>query len=211
MRTSATFWDKTAERYARQPVEDPEAFDRKIAITRSLMTPDSVVLDIGCGTGSLVFRLAETGAQVHGLDASSEMHRIAQEKAREQAMPNVTFHCGPFDETFEVFEDESLDGLCAYSLLHLIEDRTASLRQIHRLLKPGGFFVSSTVCLGRGRLLYAPLIGVMRLLGKAPAVVSLFTPAQLVEEIRAAGFEAIEGPEVGAKPITAFITARKAA
>jgi hypothetical protein len=41
------FWDELAERYAAQPVELPEAFERKIEITRARMRPDSVVLDIG--------------------------------------------------------------------------------------------------------------------------------------------------------------------
>ena len=53
MSTDATFWNKLAEKYSRQPVANPEAFDRKIEITTSLMTQKSVVLDIGCGTGSL--------------------------------------------------------------------------------------------------------------------------------------------------------------
>jgi hypothetical protein len=41
------FWDDLAERYASQPLERPEAFERKIEITRARMRPDSVVLDIG--------------------------------------------------------------------------------------------------------------------------------------------------------------------
>ena len=50
---NAAFWNKLAEKYARQPVANPAAFERKIAATQSLMTPDDVVLDVGCGTGSL--------------------------------------------------------------------------------------------------------------------------------------------------------------
>lgn len=43
----AEFWNRMAERYARQPVANPDAFDRKIEVTRALITPQSVVLDIG--------------------------------------------------------------------------------------------------------------------------------------------------------------------
>ena len=142
MSTDATFWNKLAEKYSLQPVANPEAFDRKIEITTSLMTQKSVVLDIGCGTGSLALRLAPSGAHIHGLDLSSEMIRIAKDKAAAENVDNVSFHIGPWDDSFAALEPESLDGICAYSILHLVEDRSGALQQIHRLLKPGGFFVS---------------------------------------------------------------------
>lgn len=207
----AAFWDRIAEKYAAQPVADPAAFDRKIAITREHMTPDSVVLDIGCGTGSLALRLADAGREVHGLDVSPEMVRIARDKAERQGAANVRFHVGPFDESFTAFPAAHLDGLCAYSILHLVDDRHAALAQIYSLVKPGGFFISSTVCLGGAkRLLFGPLLGLMRLVGKAPPVV-MFTAATLLEDIRAAGFPDAALVDVGAKGGIAFIVARKPA
>lgn len=133
MTTEAAFWNDLAEKYSRQPVADPDAFERKIAITTSRMTPRDVVLDIGCGTGSLALRLAPAGAQVHGLDLSSEMIRIARGKAAADQIDNVSFHVGAFDEQLP-FEPESLDGVCAYSLLHLLEDRGAALERVFALL-----------------------------------------------------------------------------
>src|SRR5687767_5589866 len=90
--TDATFWNRLAEKYARQPVAYPDAFERKIAITKAQMQAQDVVLDIGCGTGSLALRLAPSAARIHGLDLSSEMIRIAEGKARAQQVDNVTFH-----------------------------------------------------------------------------------------------------------------------
>lgn len=209
MTADAAFWNKLAERYARKPVENPDAFDRKIAITRSRMTAEQTILDIGCGTGSLALRLAPSAAQVHGLDVSREMIRIANDKAHKQGARNVTFHTGPFDKTFTAFEDGSLDGICAYSLLHLMRDRDAALRRIARLLKPGGWFVSSTVCLGETWVPYTPLLTVMRWLRKAPLVLSI-SKQTLVAEMERAGFVELSHPDVGAKATTAFIVARKA-
>lgn len=206
----AAFWDRIAEKYAARPVADPAAFDRKIAITREHMTPDSVVLDIGCGTGSLALRLADAGREVHGLDVSPEMIRIAEGKAEQAGVANARFHVGPFDERFTAFEDGALDGVCAYSILHLVDDRHAAMRQIFRLLRPGGFFISSTPCLGRGRLLFGPMLWLMRLFGKAPPV-SLFTAATLLEDMRAAGFADAAPVDVGAKPEIAFVVAHKPA
>ena len=208
MTADAAFWDEIAERYAKQPVGNPNAFEAKIAITKSHMKPTDVVLDIGCGTGSLVLRLAGSAAHVHGLDISSEMIRIANAKAQAQKVENVTFHLGPFDDSLGAFEAESLDGICAYSLLHLVEDRSAALGQIFGMLKPGGFFISSTVCLGESWVPYRPLLWAMRKLGKAP-LVNIFDKRTLEEELRRAGFTGLSEPDVGAKSDIAFLVAMK--
>ena len=207
MTADAAFWNDLAERYARQPLANPGAFARKIEITRSRMKPTDVVLDIGCGTGSLALRLACSGATIHGLDISSEMIRIARGKAQAEGAANVSFHVGAFD-AFELFEPASLDGVCAYSLLHLVEDVPAALNRIYALLRPGGFFVSSTVCLGESWVPYRPILEVMRWLGKAPRVHTL-RKRVLVDEMRRAGFAALDQPEVGADPTIAFVVAEK--
>jgi len=208
MNDDAAFWNRLAEKYAKQPVGDPDAFDRKIEITKSRMTPRDVVLDIGCGTGSLALRLAPDGAQLHGLDLSSEMIRIGRGKAEAQGVDNVSFHVGAFDDSLTAFAPESLDGICAYSLLHLVEDRAAALSRIYRLLKPGGFFVSSTVCLGESWVPYGPVIAVMRWFGKAP-MVKIFPKATLAQEILQAGFVDLEQPDVGASKEIGFMVATK--
>ncbi len=208
MTANAQFWNDIAEEYARKPVDNPDAFERKIAITKSRMTPSDVVLDIGCGTGSLALRLAPAAAHVHGLDLSTEMVRIANEKAAAKQVDNVTFHAGAFDASFTALEPESLAGICAYSLLHLVDDRDDALQRIFGLLAPGGFFISSTVCLGDTWVPYRPLLRVMRWLGKAP-MVQIVTRERLTEEVRRAGFVEISFPEVGASSTTAFMVARK--
>jgi ubiquinone/menaquinone biosynthesis C-methylase UbiE len=204
----AAFWNELAERYARQPVANPGAFERKIAITRSRMKPTDVVLDIGCGTGSLALRLAPSAAAVHGLDISDEMIRIARGKAQAEGADNVTFHVGAFDASFARFGPASLDGVCAYSLLHLVADRPAALDRVYQLLKPGGFFVTSTVCLGESWIPYRPILQAMRWLGKAPRV-SILRKRVLEQELLSAGFVALDQPDVGAEPTIAFVVAEK--
>lgn len=203
--TDARFWDKIAEGYAAKPVDDPAAFERKIAITIDQMSPQATLLDIGCGTGSLCLRVAPHGAQVHGLDLSPEMVRIARGKAQAQGSDNVTFHVGPFDAGFTAFAGESLDVVCAYSLLHLVPQRAGALAHIYRLLKPGGAFIASTVCLADSWVPYRLIIGIMRLFGKAPWV-GMVSGAQLTREVAAAGFVDFQAPDVGAKEANVFFT-----
>jgi arsenite methyltransferase len=202
------FWNNLAEAYARKPVDDPDAFERKIDLTRSRLTPQSVVLDIGCGTGSLALRLAPSAARVHALDLSSEMIRIGSDKARAQNVHNVTFHTAAFDDGFDALAPESLDVICAYSLLHLVDDLPAALDRIYRLLRPGGSFVSSTVCLGESWAPYRPLLTVMRWLGKAP-MVKILSKRALDDQMQRAGFVERTHPDVGAEPTVAFTVATK--
>jgi len=203
------FWNNLAEQYAAKPVDNPAAFERKIEITKSKMSPDDVVLDIGCGTGSLALILAPFAKHVHGLDVSPEMMRIARGKAEAQGAGNVTFHTGAFDDSVS-FAPGSLDGICAYSILHLIDDWEAALTRIFELVKPGGFFVSSTVCLGDSWVPYRPLLAVMRWAGKAP-LVKIVAREELADAARRAGFVDITFPDVGAKETTAFMVARRPA
>ena len=115
---------------------------------------------------------------------------------------------GPFDDTFTAFGEGSLSGICAYSLLHLVSDLPGVLAQIYRLLEPGGFFVSSTVCLGESRFPYGPLLRFLRLIGKAP-MVKLLRKGTLEDEVKRAGFIDIQWPDVGAKPNIGFLVAHK--
>lgn len=201
------FWDKYAAKYSLQPIADPNAFERKIAITRSLLRPTDHILDVGCGTGSLSLRLAPFVAHAYGLDYSRAMIDIARQKARTLDVPNASFEVGAADGTTP-FQQASFDAITAYSLLHLVLERRPLLQQIHRLLKPGGCFVSSTACLEHLRLPYRQILPLVRFLGLAPNV-AVLSAVQVEHEIRAAGFVDVQLLDVGAKPEVAFIVAKK--
>ncbi len=208
MTADSKFWNQAAAAYAAKPVADPEAFERKIEVTRALLGPQDAVLEIGCGTGSLALRLAPFVGQLHGLDISAEMVRIARGKAEVAGTGNVAFHEGALDERFEALRPGEAGGVLAFSVLHLIPDRQAALQRIRSLLRPGGVFISSTVCLGSSWIPFGALISVMRWVGKAPWVETGLTQTALIEELEAAGFVDIERPDVGAGKVVGFIVAR---
>jgi ubiquinone/menaquinone biosynthesis C-methylase UbiE len=207
MNHDAKFWDDIAERYAKKAVPNPEAYQRKLTVTKERLRREDRILDVGCGTGSLALELAPHVAHVDAIDLSSAMIDIAKEKAKRRGIHNVTFHNATLDDNLP-FEPESFQGICAYNLLHLVHDRTGTVGKIFALLKAGGFFISSTVCLGESYVPYGLILPVMRWLGKAPAV-HIFRVDELVTEIQQAGFEQLAMPRVGANATTGFLLANK--
>jgi len=182
----ATFWDKIADRYARKPVADEASYQKKLDYTRKLFKPEMEVLELGCGTGSTAISHAPYVKHVRGVDISSRMLEIAQGKADAQGISNVTFDCAAIDDV-EV-PDASVDLVMMHSILHLLENKEAAIGRVYGMLRPGGWFVSSTTCMCGAMRLMRPVITIMRWLGMAPQVVKFFTPDQLQESIRAAGF-----------------------
>ena len=96
--------------------------------------PGERVVDLGCGTGHLTSQIAETGADVVGIDNSPEM--IGQAR---QNFPKLRFLLA--DATsFSV--DEPVDAVFSNAVLHWVLDAEGAVRAIARALKPGGRFVA---------------------------------------------------------------------
>ena len=113
------------------------------------------MLDVGCGSGRDVYALAqlagETG-QVIGVDmteaqlAVAEAHREYHRQAFGFARDNVEFRLGYIERLNELgLEDASFDVVVSNCVVNLSPDKDAVLRQVHRLLKPGGELYFSDV------------------------------------------------------------------
>ncbi|MCP5156090.1 MAG: class I SAM-dependent methyltransferase [Ectothiorhodospiraceae bacterium] len=209
MDTSARFWDRIADRYARRPVADEAAYRTKLAKTREYLRPDMEVLELGCGTGSTALEHAPHVAHIRAVDISSRMIAIARDKADAAGVTNVVFEVAGIDD-LEV-PDGSLDVVLALSLLHLVEDAGALLARIHRMLKPGGLLVTSTPCIGDSWAT-AAVVRVVRAvggrLGLVPRVIEVFSLDALLATMRGAGFE-IEHQWRPSPDKAAFVVARR--
>ena len=146
MDRNARFWNRIANRYAHSPVRDQASYEEKLRLTRNCFTADSVVLEVGCGTGSTALLHAPQVGQVIATDFADGMVAIARERAREAGIGNVTFVVA--DAAALEFDDGSFDVVLALNLLHLVDDLDTVLAELVRVLRSGGFLVASTACLG---------------------------------------------------------------
>ena len=207
MTNPAKFWDKIAERYAKSPIADEAAYQKKLQITREYFNPDSEVLEIGCGTGSTAIRHAPYVKHIHATDFSANMIAIAQSKLEAEKIDNITFEQAAIDEL--KLEEGSIDVVMAHSILHLVENRDDVIVKIYRLLKPGGVFVSSTICPGDSMLrFFKPIVSLGIFLGFLP-LVKFFSAKALESSITNAGFE-IDYRWLPGKGKAVFIVAKKA-
>ncbi len=182
--TSSEFWDRVAPGYSESPIADTQSYARKLAATQALMRPNMEVLEFGCGTGSTALEHAPHVAHIEATDVSAAMIAIGRQQAERAGIDNVSFRQAGLEE-FET--DASYDMVLALNLLHLLPDRTAALAKIHGLLKPGGLFISSTVCLADRMWFLRPVIPVLQWIGKAPYV-SFLGANEVLREVAAAGF-----------------------
>ena len=208
MTNQAKFWDKIAERYAKSPIADEAAYQKKLQITREYFNPDSEVLEIGCGTGSTAILHAPYVKHIRATDISAKMIAIAQRKLETEKIDNLTFEQAAIDEL--KIEEGSIDVVMAHSILHLVDSRDEVIAKAYRLLKPGGVLVSSTICIGDSVLRFLKPIAVFGMfLGFLP-LVKVFTAKELESSIINAGFE-IDYRWLPGKGKAVFIVARKTA
>ena len=205
---SKTFWDKMAPKYAESQMRSVEDYEHTLARTLSHLTPEMRVLEMGCGTGTTALRLAQHVKAFVGTDQSSEMIRIARDKAADEHS-NIEFRVLGAAESAQL--EEGFDVVMGFNLFHLVPDADAVLADIFKMLKPGGLMISKTPCLmdkafGWKRFLVAGMLPILKRIGKAPDV-GLWRIADVDRRIADAGFETLESGNFPA--ISRYVVARK--
>ena len=204
----AKFWDKTAAKYAADPIKDMAAYTYTLERTRSYLRDSDTVLEIGCGTGSTALLLAESVGTYHGTDISEKMIKIARGKVAETCLANLSFEAHPALEG--IYPHDGLDAVMAFNLLHLLRDIPATLDAARAALRPGGLFITKTPCLKDANWkigLVLKLIPLAQKLGKAPYVQS-FTVGAFDRMIETAGFEIVESGNHPVSPPARYVVAR---
>ena len=118
-------------------------------------------LDVACGTGYLAIGLAVAGAaaEVHACDLSHKMLERCRDNA-EQA--GATVHLALCDAEKLPYADASFDLVCARGALHHVPSPLESLKEMRRVLAPGGTAVILTEPTPSGERQVGAVVGVAR-------------------------------------------------
>ncbi|HTX85755.1 MAG TPA: class I SAM-dependent methyltransferase [Streptosporangiaceae bacterium] len=96
------------------------------------------ILDVGCGSGPLFAALRERGATVTGMDSSAKMLKLARQRLGASAALHLADLGNPLP-----FANDAFDDVIASLVLHYLQDWTAPLAELRRVLTPGGRLIAS--------------------------------------------------------------------
>ena len=112
---------------------------RKLSATLAMgrFPAGSALLEIGCSVGQFTFPLAQQGHAVWGMDLSPVSVAVARQRAEAAGVRGVMFVSGDAEDLGQ-FPDGRFDGVVSFSTLRYVGDLPRALREIRRVLKPGG-------------------------------------------------------------------------
>jgi SAM-dependent methyltransferase len=90
------------------------------------------VLEVGCGTGLVLMRIARFARRAEGVDLSPRMLERARARGLQVQLG---------DAAALPYADASFDVVCSFKVLAHVADLDASLREMARVVRPGGFLV----------------------------------------------------------------------
>jgi len=203
--TAQAFWDRQAPKYAKKPIADLTAYEEKLRYVKAILHPTDQVLEIGCGTGGTARNIAPAVAHVTATDLSAEMIRIALSRSEGYAAGKPEFLQA---EASKEILGHPFDVICAFSLLHLVDDIPEVLDAVFSQLKPGGHFVSKTVCLKDAPRWIQALVRMLMAVRIAPKVIIL-SRTELTRQLIRAGFHIDQTKYFGKNRTSPFIVARR--
>lgn len=153
-------WERAADAYARHWHGALAGLQGEI-LTLAAPAPGDVVLDVACGAGVVSLAAANAvgpSGHVLGVDFADAMVQAARQRAGELDLGQAHFERMDAEEL--ALPDASFDvALCVLGLMYL-PDPDAALRELHRVLRPGGRVVLA-VWGERARCGWAPLFGIV--------------------------------------------------
>jgi ubiquinone/menaquinone biosynthesis C-methylase UbiE len=127
------------DKYLNEPHYRPENRDRVRSIIQSLQqrTRGEKLLDVGCGMGFIIDIAKEFFTIIRGVDVTPAMLERVNLEGR---AIDVRVELSPVERL--PYDDNFFDVCTAHALLHHLLDPVPALREIYRVLKPGGMFYS---------------------------------------------------------------------
>lgn len=156
----------------------------KELIRLSGFTSDMHILEVGCGVGGSARRLShETGCRVTGVDLSEEYIEAARQlTALLNLQERVTFQAG--SALALPYDDSTFDGAWSIQMNMNVEDKLSWLKEVYRVLKPGGRAVLYEVCGHKNTPVHFPVPW-----AQDSSMSFLVPPEPFRDLLRSAGFE----------------------
>jgi 2-polyprenyl-3-methyl-5-hydroxy-6-metoxy-1,4-benzoquinol methylase len=211
MNKSKKFWDSASDNYDKTEERFEYIHSKSRKNTKKYLENSNVVLDYGCGTGTVSCEIAHYVKEIHAIDISSKMIEIAKEKAADKKIENITFsQTDIFDEKHK---KESFDRILAFNMLQTIPKPKDVVQRIDELLKPNGLFISVTPCLG-GKLsflvgLQIRLFQIMCKIGIIPVPIRRLKSSDLDDLITNGNFQKVDTEHIYKRASSYFIVAKK--
>lgn len=126
-------------------------------IRRLSLNSDSIVIDLGCGTGAFTLNAANKCRKIYAIDASAAMIEYCRRNAEQKGLTNIVFsHSGLL--TYE-HDGELADAAVCVAVLHHLPDfwKQVALRRCCGMLKPGGGLLLFDIVFPSGSDLMQPI------------------------------------------------------
>ncbi|MFA7637650.1 MAG: methyltransferase domain-containing protein [Monoglobales bacterium] len=124
-----------------EDVEYEKRADYITSLLRKFGKDPEIILDLGCGTGSITSLLAKKGYSMIGVDISSEMLAVAADKAEKNGL-DILYLNQPMED-FELYGSVGAAVSLLDSLNYVTEEKDLekTFRLVHNYLDPGGLFI----------------------------------------------------------------------
>jgi 2-polyprenyl-6-hydroxyphenyl methylase/3-demethylubiquinone-9 3-methyltransferase len=142
---SDTWWNEQTALGILRTWYNPVRFGyfRRVLIEEQQRDPFSTsVLDVGCGGGLLAEEFATLGCRVTGIDPSEPSLQTARNHARQSGL-DIVYQSGVGEHL--PFADASFDVVVCCDVLEHVQEVVQIVREIARVLKPGGYFFYDTI------------------------------------------------------------------
>jgi 2-polyprenyl-6-hydroxyphenyl methylase / 3-demethylubiquinone-9 3-methyltransferase len=143
-RLADTWWDEDAWLHLLRTSLNPAriGYLRDAAAAHGIDPSSARALDVGCGGGLMAEDVARMGFRVTGVDPSTKSLQTAREHARASGL-DISYLEGPGERL--PLEDAVFDLVYCCDVLEHVDSVPGVLREVRRVIRPGGLFVYDTI------------------------------------------------------------------
>ncbi len=194
VRAVAEAFGYTPEELASIPAEANMGLSCGNPTAYASLRPGETVVDLGCGGGLDIFLASEKvgpAGRAIGIDMTEQMIELARKNAEKAGRTNVEFHLATIDKL--PLADASVDCVISNCVINLAPDKDAVLREVARVLKPGGRLAVSDIALKKA---LPPELG-QDILAYVGCIAGAIPIEDYRQKLNAAGFSEVEVVDSG--------------